>query len=197
MIGRVALHDDRTLFIFIFAADHDRWPATLAEQKATLRQVYRYARWEWPAILTELDRADELYFDRLSQIKMDCWSRGRIALIGDAAFCVSLAAGQGSALAMISAYVLAGELARANGRYGEAFSAYESRLRGYIEAKQRGAERFAAAFAPRTGWGLWFRNQVVKAFSLPGAAKLAVGRDLADKLELPRYHWSDRDEARV
>lgn len=192
MIGRFALHDDRTLFVFIFADHADRWPATTADQKKKLCEVYRCAHWEWPAIRNELDRADELYFDRVSQIRMDNWSRGRVALIGDAAFCVSLLAGQGSALAMISAYVLAGELARAEGRHQEAFSAYETRLRSYIGAKQRGAERFAAAFAPRTSWGLWFRNQIVRAFALPGVARLAIGRDLADRLDLPSYPWDDR-----
>lgn len=192
MIGRFALHDGRTLFVFIFADDTDRWPATVAEQKARLRDIYRGARWEWPAIAVELDRANELYFDRVSQIEMDSWSRGRVALIGDAAFCVSLVAGQGSALAMISAYVLAGELARADGSYREALSAYESRLRSYIARKQRGAKRFATAFAPRTSRGLWFRNQVIKAFSLPGAARFVVGRDIADRLDLLDYHWDKR-----
>jgi 2-polyprenyl-6-methoxyphenol hydroxylase-like FAD-dependent oxidoreductase len=197
MIGRFALHDDRTLLVFIFADDADRWPATSMDQKAKLRDIYRDVGWEWPAIGHALERCHDLYFDRISQIKMDGWSRGRIALIGDAAFCVSLVAGQGSALAMISAYVLAGELARADGRYPEAFSAYEARLRSYIAAKQRGAERFAAAFAPKTPWGLWFRNQVVKAFSLPGGARLAVGRDLADRLDVPDYRWDVPHEAGV
>lgn len=197
MIGRFALHGDRTLFVFIFADDANQWPTTLADQKGKLRDIYRDVRWEWPQIGHALERCSDLYYDRVSQVKMDAWSRGRIALIGDAAFCVSLVAGQGSALAMISAYVLAGELARADGRYWEAFSAYEARLRSYIDAKQRGAERFAAAFAPRTSYGLWFRNQVVKAFSLPGAARLAVGRDLVDRLDPPDYGWSGRDEAGV
>ncbi|MBR0792772.1 FAD-binding domain [Bradyrhizobium manausense] len=197
MIGRFALHGDRTLLVFIFADDANRSPATLADQKATLRDIYRDARWEWPQIGHALEHCDDLYFDRVSQIKMDCWSRGRIALIGDAAFCVSLVAGQGSALAMISAYVLAGELARADGRYRDAFGAYEARLRSYIDAKQRGAERFAAAFAPRTSYGLWFRNQVVRAFSWPGAARLAVGRDLADKLDVPDYRWGAPGEADI
>lgn len=197
MIGRFALHGDRTLLVFIFADDADRWPATLADQKAKLRDIYRDVRWEWPQIDHALERCNDLYFDRVSQIKMDDWSRGRIALIGDAAFCVSLVAGQGSALAMISAYALAGELARADGGYRQAFSAYEARLRSYIDTKQRGAERFAAAFAPRTSYGLWFRNQVVRAFSLPGGARLAVGRDLADRVELPDYRWGARDEAGI
>ncbi|EIG62709.1 FAD-binding domain [Bradyrhizobium sp. WSM1253] len=192
MIGRFALCNDRTLFLFVFRGDAGG-PAA----KAQLRDLYRDARWECPDILNELERTDDLYCDRVSQIRMDGWSRGRVVLIGDAAFCVSLVAGQGSALAMISAYVLAGELARADGRHEQAFSAYETRLRSYIGAKQRGAERFAAAFAPRTSWGLWFRNQVVKAFSFPGAARLAIGRDLADKLDLPTYRWSGHKEIGV
>ena len=83
-------------------------------------------------------------------------------------------AGQGSALAMIAAYVLAGELCKAAGRYEEAFGNYELRLRAYIASKQRGAERFSAAFAPRTQWGLFLRNQVIKACAIPGLARTRV-----------------------
>ena len=143
------------------------------------------ARTSW----IELDRTHELYFDRVSQIRMESWSRGRIALAGDAAFCVSLVAGQGSALAMVSAYMLAGELAKACGRHEEAFGKYEERLRSYVVSKQQGAERFAAAFAPRTQWGLFLRNQVIRAFAIPRLARLAVGRDIIDTLKLPDYCW--------
>ena len=62
-----------------------------------------------------MDSTDEVYFDRVSQIQMDTWSQGRVGLIGDAAFSPSLLAGQGAALAMTAAYVLAGELARLRG----------------------------------------------------------------------------------
>jgi 2-polyprenyl-6-methoxyphenol hydroxylase-like FAD-dependent oxidoreductase len=120
---------------------------------------------------------------------MPGWSRGRVALVGDAAFCVSLLAGQGSALAMISAYVLAGELAAAGGDHRQAFAQYEARLRSYIGAKQRGAERFAGAFAPKTRVGLHIRNLVIKAFAIPGLARFAVGRDIADSIQLPHYSW--------
>ena len=90
---------------------------------------------------------------------------------------------------MISAYVLAGELAAARGQYHQAFGRYETLLQNYISAKQRGAERFAGAFAPKTRFGLSFRNLVVKAFALPGLARLAIGRDIADSAELPDYNW--------
>jgi 2-polyprenyl-6-methoxyphenol hydroxylase-like FAD-dependent oxidoreductase len=190
MVGRFTLHDDRMLFLFVFTADSNSLPATLDGQKAMLRDRYRQGKWECPRILAELDRTEALYFDRVSQIRMERWSQGRIALVGDAAFCVSLLAGQGSALAMVSAYVLAGELAHAHGRYEKAFAEYEACLRAYIDTKQRGAERFAGAFAPRTRRGLWFRNQVIRAFAIPGVARFAVGRDVIDTLRLPDYRWS-------
>ena len=95
------------------------WPigsaeASFSRHSSNVRQ-YDDGKWECPRILDELDRTQELYFDRVSLIRMESWSRGRVVLVGDAAFCVSLVAGQGSALAMISAYVLAGELANAGG----------------------------------------------------------------------------------
>ncbi|MGC2044523.1 MAG: FAD-binding domain [Pseudolabrys sp.] len=189
MVGRFTLHNDRTLFLFVFAANSGSLPATPDLQKTMLREKYGDGKWECPRILDELDRTHELYFDRVSLIRMERWSRGRVALVGDAAFCVSLVAGQGSALAMISAYVLAGELADADGRHEQAFDKYEAFLRAYINTKQRGAERFAAVFAPKTRWGLWFRDQVIKTFAIPGLARLAVGRDIIDTLQLPDYRW--------
>lgn len=189
MAGRFALHDDRTLFLFVFATGDTALPQALDRQKEMLRTIYGDGSWECPQILAQLDAAPELYFDGVSQIRMESWTKGRVALVGDAAFCVSLVAGQGSALAMISAYVLAGALTRAEGRYEEAFRDYDKILREYVARKQHGAERFAAAFAPRTRYGLWFRNQVLNACALPGLARLAVGRDIIDTLRLPDFRW--------
>jgi 2-polyprenyl-6-methoxyphenol hydroxylase-like FAD-dependent oxidoreductase len=189
MLGRFTLRGNRTLFLFVFVSRGEELPTALDAQKALLRDLYRHDGWECRKVLDELERTGALYFDSVSQIRMKNWSRGRVALVGDAAFCVSLLAGQGSALAMISAYVLAGELAAAPRQYQLAFGRYETLLRNYISAKQRAAERFAGAFAPRTRAGLSFRNLVVKAFAFPGLARLAVGRDIADSVELPEYRW--------
>jgi 2-polyprenyl-6-methoxyphenol hydroxylase-like FAD-dependent oxidoreductase len=159
-------------------------------QKVLIRKRFSGGAWKKSRILDELDRAEELYFDRVSQVHIRPWSHGRIALVGDAAFCVSLMAGQGSALAMIAAYVLAGELARAGGRsYADAFHRYESLLRPYVENKQRAAKSFSVAFAPRTSLGLFVRNLVIAATRIPGLARLAFGRDLVDRLALPEYTW--------
>jgi 2-polyprenyl-6-methoxyphenol hydroxylase-like FAD-dependent oxidoreductase len=121
MLGRFALHDDRTLFLFVFAFDSTGSDLDTAEQKAILREQFGDGSWECPRLLSVLDRTESLYFDRVSQIRMERWSRGRVALVGDAAFCASLMAGQGSALAITAAYVMAGELFKASGRHEEAF----------------------------------------------------------------------------
>jgi 2-polyprenyl-6-methoxyphenol hydroxylase-like FAD-dependent oxidoreductase len=189
MLARFALHGDRTLFLFVFTVYAASAVHNLPEQKALLHERFGDGHWECARILSELDRAPDLYFDHVSQIKLDTWSRGRIALVGDAAFCVSLMAGQGSALAMTAAYVLAGELHKAEGRHEEAFHNYESLLRAYIGSKQKGAQRFSAAFAPKTRWGLFLRNQMIRACAIPGLARFAFGRDIVDTLQLPQYRW--------
>jgi 2-polyprenyl-6-methoxyphenol hydroxylase-like FAD-dependent oxidoreductase len=197
MLGRFTLHGDRTLFLFLFATGDQALPDTLEGQKVVLRNRYRDGKWECPRILDALAGTQELYFDSVSQIRMPSWSRGRIALLGDAAFCVSLLAGQGSALAMTAAYVLAGELAEADGLHEKAFRRYEEALRTYIETKQAGAHRFAGALAPKTRWGLWFRNQVMNAFGIPGIARLTAGREIMDTLRLPEYRWPEASEPAV
>ena len=190
MVGRVTLRDDRTLFLLIFTSEGVAVPQDLDAQRAVLRDRYRDGGWECAQILDRLDAAGDLYFDSVSQIRMERWSKGRVALVGDAAFCVSLAAGQGAALAITAAYVLAGELEKARGRHEEAFGAYEALLQPYIAIKQKGAKRFSSGFAPRTEWGLRFRNLVVSAFALPGLARFVIGRGLVDTLALPDYEWS-------
>jgi 2-polyprenyl-6-methoxyphenol hydroxylase-like FAD-dependent oxidoreductase len=187
-VGRFALHGDRTLFLFIFRGGGEPEAHEIAAQKGLLRKTFAGDGWELPEILAALDASHDLYFDRVSQIRMDTWWRGRVALVGDAGFCVSLLAGQGSALAMTAAYILAGELATSRDQPQEAFRRYEERLRSFIQAKQLAAERFAAAFVPRSRAGIFFRNQVVKALRVPAIARIAIGRDIRDQLKLPRYH---------
>ncbi len=190
MVGRAALKDDRTLILLVFAdSDPGEAPCDLAAQKAILQTTFPSGHWECAKILDRLDTVADLYFDRVSQIRMDQWSSGRVALVGDAAFCVSLMAGQGSALAMTAAFVLAGELNTAGGDHHEAFRSYEALLRRFIATKQRGAERLSAAFAPRTRWGTFLRNQVINACAIPAVARFAFGREVTDTLVLPDYAW--------
>ncbi len=193
-VARFAMRGDRTMVLFVLAAD--RPPAVdahdIAAQKALLNETFRDAGWECPQILAALDRSDDLYFDRVSQIHMDAWSKGRVALVGDAAFCASLLAGQGSALAMGAAYVLAGELGRRGATPETAFQRYEAVLRPLIATKQKAAKQFASGFAPKTRFGVFLRNQVTKAFAIPFVAKLAMGSSLIDRIDLPDYDWGKK-----
>lgn len=188
-ISRFSLRGDRTMFLFVFLADHLAGPEPhgLDERKRTLHTLFDAVGWEAAEILEAMEQVDELYFDRVSQIVMDRWSKGRIALIGDAGACVSLLAGEGTGLALTEAYVLAGELHRAGGDYETGFRRYEERLRPFIEGKQRSARNFASSFAPRTAFGLWFRNQATRFMAIPGVANRIIGTGLRDDIALPDY----------
>ncbi len=118
---------------------------------------------------------------------MNQWTRGRTALIGDAAACVSLMAGEGCGLAMAEAYVLAGEHYRSNGDYATAFNRYESLMISFLQRKQKSAARFASSFAPQTTLGLAFRNLVTWTMGIRFISYLFIGRDIRDNIILPDY----------
>jgi 2-polyprenyl-6-methoxyphenol hydroxylase-like FAD-dependent oxidoreductase len=181
------MRGDRTMFLFVFADPRPDVPEGLAHQKALLRERFSRSGWECPHILDALEHVDTLYVDRVSQIRMDRWTQGRVALVGDAAFCVSLLGGQGSALAITAAYVLAGELKRANGDHAAAFAAYQERLGAFIRAKQQAAVRLAPFFAPASRFGLFLRNQITRLLAIPFVTRVAVGREFTDRIELPEY----------
>jgi 2-polyprenyl-6-methoxyphenol hydroxylase-like FAD-dependent oxidoreductase len=189
MVARFALRDDRTLFLFVYADNdaHSADPHHPGDTKGVLRQAFGSVGWECPQILTRLDEADDVYFDRVSQITMNCWSKDRVALIGDAACCVSLLAGEGTGLAMLQAYVLAGELNAAGGDHRQAFHGYEQLLRPLIEGKQRAARTFASTFAPKTSLGLWTRNHASKLLGVPALADWIIRHEFRDDIKLPDY----------
>jgi 2-polyprenyl-6-methoxyphenol hydroxylase-like FAD-dependent oxidoreductase len=174
------------MFLFVFADEHMAGPdpRDLGEIKSMLRKVFGDAGWECRDILDVLERADDIYFDRVSQIIMDHWSRGRVMLIGDAACAVSMMAGEGTGLAMLAAYVLAGELNRAGGDHTVAFCRHEQLLRSLIASKQTSAQRFAAALTPKTLPGLWIRNQLIKLLAINRLGEWIIRREFRDDFQL-------------
>jgi 2-polyprenyl-6-methoxyphenol hydroxylase-like FAD-dependent oxidoreductase len=182
-VARFALRGDRTMFLFVFRAE----PGDEGEPpRQQLRNEFGQLGWECPQILAAVDDVDDLYFDVVSQVRMDRWSRDRVLLIGDAAGCISLLGGEGTGLAMTEAYIAAGELVRANGDFRRAFDAHETRLGRLISSKQTGARRLIGFFATRTRFGLWFRNFAMRTMNFSPLATLFAG-NVRDDIELPEY----------
>lgn len=101
---------------FFFATEPLRYDRCDTEQqKRLLRDHFHGEGWEVPRLLELMEPAPDFYFDSVSQVKMNRWSRGRIVLLGDAAYCASPLSGMGTGMAVVGAYVLAGELAEADG----------------------------------------------------------------------------------
>ncbi len=122
------------------------------QQRRIVEETFGGAGWETPALLEAMREAPDFYFDSASQIVLDSYSRGRVALVGDAAYCAAPLSGMGTSLAIVGAYVLAGELAAADDHV-KAFGAYESEMRGFVDACQKLAQGNGKWFVPPTrGW---------------------------------------------
>ena len=186
-VARVTLSHDETLVLLICRADVIPGEPPRERQKAALRRAFGDMRWEVPEILDGMDGIEDLYFDRVSQIHLPCWTAGRAALIGDAAACPSFLAGEGTGLAMTEAYVLAGELHRSGGDLRRAFAAYDSRLHSFVTAKQKAALRLRSFFVPESALALRVRDVAVRALSIPLLANRLWATSLRDDLELPVY----------
>jgi len=165
---------------------YERLP--LAEQKAVLRRTFADAGWQAPRMLSGMDDADDLYFEFLGQVRAPRWSSGRVALLGDAAYCASPISGMGTSLALVGAYVLAGELA-SHPEHGDAFAGYERIMRPYVEQAQKlppGAPRVAN---PKSKAGLAVFHAVLRLLS--SRAFTGLGAKFftppADRIELPDY----------
>jgi 2-polyprenyl-6-methoxyphenol hydroxylase-like FAD-dependent oxidoreductase len=133
----------------------------LAAQKQLVAAAYADAGWETPTLLKGMAQAQDLYFDTLSQIRMDRWSTGRIALLGDAAWCAG-PGGSGTGMAMMGAHVLAGELAAADGDHTAAFAAYERILRPAVKIGQKQGKGSGGFLAPVDDKKIAGRNKAYK-----------------------------------
>lgn len=189
VVSRFAMRNNRTMFLFTFADADPTLPTDTRDQKAVLTRRFAHSGWECPRILEALQTTTDVYFDRVSQIDMGSvrgsWTNGRVTLLGDAAFCISLLGGQGSALAMAAAYILAGELHRSRGQHEAAFARYQELFGPFVSKKQRAARRFVGTFAPESKLSLLLRDQIFRLLSIGWIADLAVGREFSDRLALP------------
>lgn len=182
---RFAQRDGSTMVALTFRHDGTSPLGDLTAQQDLLRDSFADMRWEVPEILDRMPDARSFYFDRVSQIRMPTWSRGRVVLLGDAAACASLLAGQGSALAMIEGYVLAQALNDPSNDHTAALIEYERTLSSFVRAKQDAAARMGVAFAPRNRFELALRNAAIGSMRVPLLADIAIGRSLHDAVDLP------------
>lgn len=194
--GRVAgmyaaRNNTKAMGLFLFRADeplgHDH--RDVDQQMRILEAVFAGEGWEVPELLRRMRTAEDFYFDSVAQIRMDRWTEGRAALVGDAGYGPSPMSGQGTSLAIVGAYVLAGELKAAGGDHTVALPRYEALMRGFVRANQEIAGTGLKLLAPRTLAGVWLRNQAFRA--APIAARFGGLTDkvhsAADAIDLPDY----------
>ncbi len=167
-IGLYSIAEGRLATFFIFKEDEqlDISHHDTKAQMELLMEVFKDEGWESRRILDKMESAPDFYFDTVSQIYLQPWSLGRITLVGDAAQCVSLLAGQGSALAMARAYVLAGELKEADGNHETAFRRYEELMVPEVLRTRELAQEFADEFVPPTAFAIWKRNHLSRLMPL-------------------------------
>ncbi|GAB7032863.1 FAD-dependent monooxygenase [Streptomyces sp. NPDC021749] len=153
-----------------------------AQQLALLETAFAGTGWRTPRMLEAARSAPDLYFDGLHLIEMDRWSRGRVVLLGDAAHCASPASGQGTGMALVGAYVLAGELAAAGGAPEVAFARYEEEMRGYVAVNHELARKFAREMTVGSRWGIRLRHLMLR--MLPHMPwKDAVAKKIAEDVQ--------------
>ncbi|MEU3742372.1 FAD-dependent monooxygenase [Streptomyces sp. NPDC032198] len=151
-------------------------------QRDLVAAVFAEAGWEVPGMLAALRDADDLFFDAVSQIRMPRWSSGRVALVGDAAYAPSFLTGQGSSLALVGAYMLAGSLADRGHAAG--FAAYEHDTRAFVTVNQDQVGEGDAALFPTTARALEQRNDMLRHLS---ALPSSEGRPAHSALTLPVF----------
>lgn len=165
---------------------------SLEQQKAMLKEKFSNVGWEVPRVLSALDDTPDLYLESIGQVKMDHWSKGRIVLVGDAAYCASPISGMGTSLALCGAYVLAGELG-SHANHADAFAAYEKIMRPFVDQAQS-VPKFAPRLAsPHSRIGISIGYAVLRMASAPGFKTLLspLLSPKADAIELPNYQMPD------
>jgi len=150
----------------------------LAQHKQLLAEVFAGEGWEVPRLLEKMHTAPDLYFDAVSQMRMPRWSDGRAVLLGDAGYCPALLSGQGSTLAMMGAYVLAGEPKVALGDHKLAFAQYEQVFRPIVSRVQKQAGASARFLVPATPLGLWVQTHLIPRLVPPLLVAIEHGRRL-------------------
>jgi 2-polyprenyl-6-methoxyphenol hydroxylase-like FAD-dependent oxidoreductase len=188
------LDDARALFMFRSKDELDYHYRDDLRQKELLRAAFAGMDPTVDGWLDELVRTPTFYFDSITQLQLAGWSRGRVALVGDAGYCPGPAVGGSTSIAVLGAYVLAGELARAHGDYAQAFAAYEREMSDSVQRSRAFARTVAKGIVPVSAAGVWALSAGARLISmLPAGLTKAVARlntkgiRLYDSMRVPDY----------
>ena len=169
--------DARAFFLFRPPAQLHYDHRDQARQKQLLREAFGDMGGEVPGLLDQAERSSTFYFDSITQLRMDTWSRGRVTLVGDAGYCPGPAVGGSTSLAVVGAFTLAGELALAGGDHTVAYPAYENAMSSYVQSSRAFAVTMAKRLVPGNRAELWAMTTGVElATRLPTPVLRAVGR---------------------
>ncbi|KAI9880803.1 MAG: hypothetical protein M1830_000239 [Pleopsidium flavum] len=159
-------------------------------QKEMMHELFHDAGWEASRVLSGMDDCKDFYMTETAQVKVKHWSKGRVVLLGDSAFCPSPIAGVGTTLAIVGAYVLAGELAH-HTTPQEALAAYETIMRPYVEKSQKLPPGIPAMACPQTKWGIYMLHSVMSFVTKSGVitllGKLSTLWGVSGGFKLPQY----------
>jgi 2-polyprenyl-6-methoxyphenol hydroxylase-like FAD-dependent oxidoreductase len=188
------LTDARVVFIFRRKEQLSYHYRDAVRQKELLCAAFAGMHSRVDGWLDELTRTPAFYFDSITQLQLDTWSRGRVTLVGDAGYCPGPAVGGSTSIAVLGAYVLAGELARAHGDHVSAFAAYEQQMGEPVRRSRALARGVAKRIIPGSAAGVWTLTKGVQLVSLlptsltTALAKLNTkGVRMHDSMQVPDY----------
>lgn len=148
------------------------------------------AGWQVPRLLAQMRTSSDFFFDSMGQVRLDRWSRGRAVLLGDAGYCPTPLTGLGTSLALVGAYVLAGELAAADGDHRTALRRYDEAMRPYVGQAQQLPPGGAAGYAPSSALAIRLRAASMRSMNRwPMRNLLAAQFAKAGGIDLPDYRF--------
>ncbi|KAF2015409.1 FAD/NAD(P)-binding domain-containing protein [Aaosphaeria arxii CBS 175.79] len=168
------------------------------QQKKAFGQHFRDAGWQAERLVKAMEESDDFYAQPIIQIKSDTWSKGRVVLLGDSAYCPSPLTGMGTSLALIGAYVLAGEISKHKGDLDAALKAYDQTLRPLVTHVQKLPPGMPGLYYPKSKLGVKLLHTVLGLVTVLKLDKIVqfLMYDTSEKWKLPSYAaWdSELDE---
>ncbi|QDS75081.1 hypothetical protein FKW77_006871 [Venturia effusa] len=163
--------------------------------KQVLHKYFQDFGWEAKRVLEGMDRSGDFYFDQIAQVKLPRWTNGRCVLVGDAGYAPTPISGQGTSLAIIGAYILAGEISRIGQAVDipMALKNYEKVLRPFVEKVQSIPSAAPQIASPQTSWGIWALETAAWGVQKTGLYKLfgSFGGSSENNWKLPEYDWAE------